>query len=110
VTVERRKKRTTFLQRAQTVEAHGVEPLKDILFFPMLRSAAVLLNKPLYLLESGNDAFRARGPPALLFRLREVVECSAKSSSSARKSSRSMSLIAPLILEAHKSGGEQAKD
>ena len=40
--IERRKKRTAFLKRAQPVEAHGIEPLEDVALFAVLRGAAVL--------------------------------------------------------------------
>jgi hypothetical protein len=76
--VKRRKKRTTFPKCAQAAEAHGIEPLKDVPIFPMLRGAAVLFDELLYLVESGNDAFLARGAPALFLRLGEVVEFGAQ--------------------------------
>ena len=76
--VERREKRPAFLKRAKPVEAHGVEPLEDVAIFPMLRRVAVLLDKPLDFLESGDDALLARGAAALLFRLGEVVEFGAQ--------------------------------
>ena len=44
----------------------------------MLRSTTVLLDKPLYPVESGNDALLTRGVPAFLFRLGEVVELGAE--------------------------------
>ena len=62
------------VKRAQAVEAHGIQPLENVAVFPMLRGAAVLLDKPLNLLESGDDALLARRAAALLLRLREVVQ------------------------------------
>ena len=50
--VQRRQQRAAFLQRAQAVEAHGIEPLEDVAVFAMLRGAAVLLDKALDLLEA----------------------------------------------------------
>ena len=50
--VERREKRPAFLKRAQAVKAHGIKPLEDVAIFPMLRGAAVLLDKTLDFLEA----------------------------------------------------------
>ena len=82
--VERRKQRTAFLQCAQAVEAHGIKPLENIALFAMLGGVAMLFDKALYFLETGDDALFARRAAALLLRLREL-------SSSARSSSRSRS-------------------
>ena len=76
--IERRKKRAAFLKRAQPVKAHGIEPLEDVAIFPVLRGAAVFLDKALDLLESGDDALLARRASALLLRLGEVVEFGAQ--------------------------------
>ena len=40
----------------------------------MLRGAAMLLDKSLYLVEASDDTFLACGAPALLLRLCEVVK------------------------------------
>ena len=58
----------------------------------MLRRVAVFLDKTLYFLESGNDAFLTGGAPALF-------SGGANSSSSERSSSRSKSPASALILE-----------
>ena len=77
--VQRRKQGAALLKRAQAVEAHGIEPLEDVAIFPVLRRAAVLLDKSLDFLEAGDDALLARRASALLLRLRrQVVKFSAQ--------------------------------
>jgi hypothetical protein len=71
--VERRKKRTAFLKRAQTVKPHGIQSLENVVVLAVLRSAAVLFEKALDFFEPGNNAFFPRGAAALLFGLGEVV-------------------------------------
>ena len=45
----------TLLKRAQAIKAHGIQPLENVAIFPVLRGATVFLDKPLYLLESGDN-------------------------------------------------------
>lgn len=63
--VERRKQRLALLKRAKTIEAHGIEPLEDVAIFPMLWGMTVFFDKTLDFFESSDDAFLARGAPAL---------------------------------------------
>jgi hypothetical protein len=49
--IERRKKRTALLKRAEAVESHGIKTLEDVAIFPVLRSAPAIFDKPLYLLK-----------------------------------------------------------
>jgi hypothetical protein len=56
----------------------GLKTLEEVAIFPMLRCATILLDKPLYLVESGDNAFLARGAATLLFGFREVVEFGAQ--------------------------------
>ena len=72
-----------FLQRPQTIEAHGIEPLEDVAVFAMLRRASMLLDEALNLLEAGDDAFFARRAARSFF-----VSTSTPSSSSQRVSPR----------------------
>jgi hypothetical protein len=76
--IERRKKRTTFLKRAKTLESHGIEPFKDVAIFPVLRSTTVFLDKALDFFKPGDDAHFARGATALFLRLGEIVEFGAQ--------------------------------
>ena len=69
--IERLEKRSAFLQRAKAIKAHGVEPFEDVAIFAVLRRMAVLLDKALNFLKSGDDALLARGAAALLLRLSE---------------------------------------
>src|SRR5207253_3236824 len=57
--IQRCKQTAAVSKRSQAVEAHGVEPLKYIAAFPVLRRTAMFLDEPLYLLESGDDALFA---------------------------------------------------
>ena len=70
--VQRRQQGAAVLERAQAVEAHGVEPLEDVAVFPVLRGATVLLDEALDFLESGDDALLARRASALLLRHGEL--------------------------------------
>ena len=56
-------------QLAQTIEAHGIQPLEDVAVFAMLRRAAVLLDETLNFLEAGDDPLLARRPARFLLRL-----------------------------------------
>ena len=67
--VQRLKQRAAFRKLAQTIEAHGIQPLEDVAILPVLRSAAVLFDKTLNLLEAGDDALLARRAADLLLRL-----------------------------------------
>ena len=49
-------------QLAQAIEAHGIQPLEDVAVLAVLRSAAVLLDETLNLLEAGDDPLFARRP------------------------------------------------
>ena len=61
--VERHEKRATFLKGTHAIEAHGIEPLKDVLIFAMLGRAPVLFNEALDFLKPGDDAFLTGGAP-----------------------------------------------
>ena len=74
LTVQRRKKRTAFLKRAQPVEASRIESLENVLIFSMLRGVAMSFDKSLYLVESGDDALFARRASVFLLQLGEVVK------------------------------------
>jgi hypothetical protein len=70
--VQRLKQGAAIGERPQAVEAHGIQPLEDVAVFPVLRSATVLLDKPLDFLEPGDDALLARRASALGFRRGEL--------------------------------------
>src|ERR1700730_9093040 len=65
--------------RSQPIKAHSIQTLKNFAIFAMLRGVTVFLDKPLYLLKSGNDALLAGRASAFLLRLREVVQFRAQS-------------------------------
>ena len=67
--IERREKGTALVQRAQAIEAHGIEPLEDVAILTVLRRATVLFDEPLNFLEARDDPFLARRAAALLFGL-----------------------------------------
>src|SRR3546814_2463469 len=54
------KKRPAFLQRAQAVEPHGVEPLENIPVLTVAGCGPVLIDDALDFLETGDDALFAR--------------------------------------------------
>ena len=76
------KQRAAFVQLAETVEAHGIQPLEDVAILAVLRGAAVLLDETLNFLEAGDDALLARRPARSFF-----VSTSTPSSSRSASSS-----------------------
>src|SRR5690606_20700469 len=44
-----------FLKGAQTLQAHGIEPLENVSFFAVLWSTAMLLDKTLNFLKTSNN-------------------------------------------------------
>ena len=72
--VQRREQRTRLFKRAKAIKAHSILPLKNVTVFPMLWSSIVYLNKPLYLLEPGDDALLARRASDFLLGLCEFVQ------------------------------------
>jgi len=56
-------------QLAKTIEAHRIQPLKDVAILSVLRDVAVLLDKTLNLLEARDDPLLARRPARFLLRL-----------------------------------------
>jgi hypothetical protein len=71
-------KGSAFLQRAQTIQAHGIQSLEDVPVFTMLRNTPMLFDKTLDFLEARDDAFLARRASALLLGLGEFVEFGAQ--------------------------------
>src|SRR5690349_1729050 len=67
--VEGFKQGMAIFQLADTIEPHGIEPLEDVVTFPVLRGVTVLLDEALNLLEAGDDPFLAGRPASLLRRL-----------------------------------------
>ena len=72
--VERHQQRPALLQRPHPFQAHGVDPLENILVFPMLRRPAMLFHELLDFLEPGDDALLAGRATALFLGLGELVE------------------------------------
>src|SRR3546814_20653084 len=62
------KKRPAFLQRAQAVEPHGVEPLENIPVLTVAGCGPVLIDEALDFLDTGDDALFARRSSGSLFR------------------------------------------
>jgi hypothetical protein len=67
--IEGIKQHAALVQLAETIEAHGKEPLENVAAFSMLRGAAVLLDETLNLLEPGDDPLLAGRPARVLLRL-----------------------------------------
>jgi hypothetical protein len=67
--VERFKQGAAVAQLAETIEAHGVQPVEDVAVFAVLRSPTMLLDKTLDLFEPGDDPLLARRPARFLLRL-----------------------------------------
>ncbi len=72
--VQRLQQRPTVGEGAQAVEPHGIQPLKNVAVFPVLRQVPVLLDKALDFFEARNDAFLTGRPPHRLFDRRELGE------------------------------------
>ena len=63
-----------FLDRAEPVEAHRVEPLEDVAVLAVAGGVTVLLHEPLDFLEACDDPFLSRRPSDRLLGLSEVRE------------------------------------
>jgi hypothetical protein len=58
--IQRLQQCTTFRKLAKAIETYRIEPLEDVAVLAVLRRAAMLFDKPLDLLEAGDDALLAR--------------------------------------------------